>query len=808
MEENSSPFRYDYDLKRLQRITPKGRHLQMLVTPRFIEHYHEKPYESFSSDLLLNLCGEGTLFIDVGAHYGYYTLLVGTAYPGCRIIALEPVPENYAVLQRNVALNGLKNVELHNLAASDSEGFRDLKVKEASDSCSFYDHPLTHTLKEIEVQTVSLDGFLQLSPDMHVIIKVDTDGHEPHVLRGMKNLLRESSGVSLLVEFNPKCLRKAGHQPEQFLEEIFALGLEIHAIDEANRLTYKLSEPNLERWAEYLPGGDESAYVNLLCLKKEKSLSVCFFSHSSQLAGAERSLLELVDELVKDYKVLCTVVLREDGPLREKMAQTGASVIEAGYTWWWQPEDMPPEQRESLHMESLGEVAYHIEHVLCKINPDVIATFTTTIPWGAMAAFFLGKPHAWFIREMYDRDQPVKGLLPLDESIEFIDRFSSLIVVNSDYVRKELFSDAESHRVVTVYTHVDIPPDALEGQEETCFSREGATKLMLAGAVYDRKGQRDAVLAVRELVREGRDVELVIMGFCADMKYADRLQNTIMENRLEKHVKHLGFQENPYPFMKQADILLSCSRHEAFGRTTVEGMLLKKPVIATREGGTVELVQNGFNGLLYTPGDYRHLAELIAYLADNPEEARRLGENGFRSASRAFTKEEYGGKIYALLKKLKGEAADRFPQTAITRDGRTFFETMQQVAATGNPLINLLITRLANSMAEKNRRAAELAESLRAREERLAELSAQVAQLQYDLGVRVEQIVERDIHIAALENMVRQIEGRMAIRLADRCQRVMERLMPSGTRRRRGYDLAMKGLRSMLKEGWRGFWKS
>ncbi|MBC7247512.1 MAG: FkbM family methyltransferase [Actinobacteria bacterium] len=811
MEENGSPFRYDYDLERLTAITPRGRDFQMLITPRFIEHYYEKPFEGFSCELLLHHMREGMLFVDVGAHYGYYTLLVGTACPGCRIIALEPVPENHAVLERNVALNGLANVETHNLAVSDCEGWRKFKIKEASDSCGFHDHPLTRTVREIEVRTTRLDAFLDLPPAAPVFIKIDTDGHEPFVIRGMKGLLEKNAEVKLLVEFNPKCLRKAGYEPERFLEEISALGFEMHAVDERNGMTYRVAEDRFDRWSEYLPGGDEMAYINLLCLKKERSLSVCFFSHSSDLGGAERSLLELVSELVEDHGALCTVVIPGNGPLPEKMARAGASVVKAGYSWWWKPEAMPPARKEALYVDSAGEVAYLIERALRKVDPDVIATFTTLIPWGAFAASLLGKPHAWFVRELGDRGQPLKAPLPPDETARFIEQSSSAIVVNSHFIRKELFPDDGNGKVLTVYSRVEIPAGALEGHEGTCFEREGATRLMVAGAVYEQKGQRDAVLAVRELVHCGRDVELAIMGHCVS-EYAANLKKMVEEEGLEKYVKFVAFRENPYPFLDQADIVLSCGRHEAFGRSIIEGMLLKKPVIATSAGGTLELVRDGFNGLLYAPGDHRRLAAHIAYLADNPEEARRLGENGFAFASRTFTREEYGGRIYGLLRRLKDERAGETPQAAFARDGKTFFEALRRVAAAGDPLITSLVIKLGSSLAEKERRIAELTDSLHAGEERIAELharigelNAQVGQLDYDLEVRVEQIVERDMRIAALENIIRHMEGRMVIRLAGRYQRAVDRLLPTGTWRRRCHDLLMKGLRTLVNEGWRAF---
>ena len=89
-----------------------------------------------------------------------------------------------------------------------------------------------------------------------------------------------------------------------------------------------------------------------------------------------------------------------------------------------------------------------------------------------------------------------------------------------------------------------------------------------------------------------------------------------------------------------ADIILVCSRNEAFGRIILEAMLLRKPVIATNSGGTPELIKDGFNGLLYEVGNYHQLAEKIEYLIEHNHKMEELGEHGYAFAKKEFTKEK------------------------------------------------------------------------------------------------------------------------------------------------------------------------
>jgi glycosyltransferase involved in cell wall biosynthesis len=98
-----------------------------------------------------------------------------------------------------------------------------------------------------------------------------------------------------------------------------------------------------------------------------------------------------------------------------------------------------------------------------------------------------------------------------------------------------------------------------------------------------------------------------------------------------------------------------CSRKEAFGRVTVEGMKAGKPVIGANSGGTKELIKDRYNGFLYTFGDYHELAEKVKYLCQHPDEARQMGENGKQWALEKFNIEHYTEEVLTVLRRLIGK---------------------------------------------------------------------------------------------------------------------------------------------------------
>jgi hypothetical protein len=85
----------------------------------------------------------------------------------------------------------------------------------------------------------------------------------------------------------------------------------------------------------------------------------------------------------------------------------------------------------------------------------------------------------------------------------------------------------------------------------------------------------------------------------------------------------------------------------------VEAWLLKKPVVAADSGGVPELVKEGYNGLLYEPGNYAQLALKIGHLIDNKNIMMELGQNGYDYSRTQFTEQKYGGEVYKSLINLK-----------------------------------------------------------------------------------------------------------------------------------------------------------
>ena len=191
---------------------------------------------SWEPYLLGHFCSRmkaGMTVVDVGAHVGLYSLdasaLVG---PAGKVYAFEPEPRNYKLLLRNIKANGFSNIIALQKAVSDHPGVISLYV-DPSDSSLHSTRPLSEAA--VECEAVVLDQLLVGQPvDM---VKIDVEGGELSVLRGMQGIMAANPQMQILCEFVPKYLREAQTDPKEMLELLIRQGFVLHALDERSHTT-------------------------------------------------------------------------------------------------------------------------------------------------------------------------------------------------------------------------------------------------------------------------------------------------------------------------------------------------------------------------------------------------------------------------------------------------------------------------------------------------------------------------------------------------------------------------------------------
>ena len=288
---------------------------------------------------------------------------------------------------------------------------------------------------------------------------------------------------------------------------------------------------------------------------------------------------------------------------------------------------------------------------------DLVYTNSVAAGAAAMAAKIAGKPHVWHLREFgqddyelaYDLGRTLSDFLMRKLSITFI--ANSTAVANA---YRERLGQAPINVIYNAVELIESPESRLAAEADAQWRQQGAIRCILVGKILQGKGQVDAVWAVLHLLHMKIPTELLIVGGTLDRSYLKRIKGLIKDHNLTDRVRILGHTDNPIALMNSADLVLVCSRREAFGRVTVEGMKLGKPVIGTRTGGTTEIIDEGRTGLLYEPGDAQDLARKIAYLHDHKIHRDQMGLAAHACAHARFNLEDYGTNIAAVIHQIVG----------------------------------------------------------------------------------------------------------------------------------------------------------
>lgn len=132
------------------------------------------------------------------------------------------------------------------------------------------------------------------------------------------------------------------------------------------------------------------------------------------------------------------------------------------------------------------------------------------------------------------------------------------------------------------------------------------------------------------LVLKKQPAHLIILGSGPE---EHNLKKMVDEFSLSSHVTFLGFQKNPYKYMKRASVFVLSSLAEGFGNVIVEAMALGCPVVSTDcPTGPSEIIENMKNGILVAVGDEKSLAFAILSILNSPQLAEKFSVSGMARA--------------------------------------------------------------------------------------------------------------------------------------------------------------------------------
>ncbi len=159
----------------------------------------------------------------------------------------------------------------------------------------------------------------------------------------------------------------------------------------------------------------------------------------------------------------------------------------------------------------------------------------------------------------------------------------------------------------------------------------GGLRVVSVARFAEVKGLETLLHAAKEVVSRIPDVKFLLVG---GGPLEDKLKDLAKRLSIQKNIEFMGFRSDTEKIVAGSDILILPSLYEPFGMAAAEALAAGKPVIVARTGGLQEIVRDGVDGFLFTPGNYRELAEKLLRVLRDEGLRRRMGEEARRGASR------------------------------------------------------------------------------------------------------------------------------------------------------------------------------
>lgn len=226
--------------------------------------------------------------------------------------------------------------------------------------------------------------------------------------------------------------------------------------------------------------------------------------------------------------------------------------------------------------------------MVIKEKYDIVIAFLEG-PDTRIVSAYPGKKIAWVHTDFADVNQAVAQYRSYDEMCKCYNSFDIVACVAKNV--KEKFNSLLELKVPcqVVYNVNDTNSivKKAEEQQTEITKQEDTVNIISVGKLIPLKGYDKLIRIHKKLLEEGLNNCLYILGEGPEHQ---KLQNIIDENELQNSCKLLGFNENPYKFVKNADLFVCSSEREGFSTAVTEALVLGIPVVSTNVSGANELL--------------------------------------------------------------------------------------------------------------------------------------------------------------------------------------------------------------------------
>lgn len=264
------------------------------------------------------------------------------------------------------------------------------------------------------------------------------------------------------------------------------------------------------------------------------------------------------------------------------------------------------------------------------------------------------KKVAWVHVEMRNEKQMSVGFSSVKKAIKAYHHFDRLVFV-AETVRNsfEQITKSSFKNELVLYNTINskiIIQKAAEKDSVVMFSKN-EFNIVSVGRIINAKGYDRLALVQKKLRELGYKTHVYILGEGIDR---EKIEKYTCENSISDYYTFLGFHENPYQIISEADLFVCSSRREGFSTAVTEALILGIPVVSTNCSGAYELLGNNDEYGIVTENNGKALLLGIKRLLDNPDLLRYYRRQAEKRGE-GFTSEKTTRAVEEMLIELAGK---------------------------------------------------------------------------------------------------------------------------------------------------------
>lgn len=361
-------------------------------------------------------------------------------------------------------------------------------------------------------------------------------------------------------------------------------------------------------------------------------MKIVFVSHFAHSQGGAQGVLVDLTKGIKQYypEYQIYIIFPKKGDLIDMCFPyiNGYKIIKQ--PWW-----IIPGKKNEWHIAigrffRIAKYAIKTLQYLRKIQPDFVITNTLASPTAALAAYWGKFKHIWFIHEIPTLSTDCTFLYPEKYICKYVEKFSIKLLSVSEAI-STYYSPylTDKTKLERIHYAIEIP-------NISSSTSDHIYTLIMVGSFNENKGQKEAVYA-SDIVKHKYQIpfQLLLVGGNKD-KYTYETKELIEQKGLTQQIKVVDFTPSIFNYYQQADVLITCSASEGLPRVIIEAQKLGIPVIATSIQPNKELIESGYNGLLYQRGNYNELAQHIIELNDK-QKRKKMSEHAVNRIKNLYT---------------------------------------------------------------------------------------------------------------------------------------------------------------------------